>query len=84
MNGYVITFRSVTFAQRGERQLTQNGIGCILRRTPRWMEQRGCGYCIRVPDRQAPDAVRLLRQGKIPFGRVYWLEEGQEPREVSL
>ena len=84
MKTFFLTFRSITQAQRAERAFSRAGMSCILRRTPRWMEQRGCGYCIRVPDRQAPDAVRLLRQGKIPFGRVYWLEEGQEPREVSL
>ena len=79
-----ITFRSITPAQQAQRILHKGGVETQLQRTPRWMEQRGCGYCIRVPDRQAVDAVRLLRQGKIPFGRVYWLEEGQEPREVSL
>jgi hypothetical protein len=48
------------------------------------MEERGCGYCLRVTDRQAMDAVRLLRQGKIMFGRVYLINPGKEPVEVSL
>ena len=84
MNGYYITFRSITFAQRGERMLRQSGVGCSLQRTPKWMEELGCGYCLRVTDRQAADAVRLLRQGKIMFGRVYLISPGMEPAEVSL
>lgn len=84
MNGYYITFRSITFAQRGERMLRQGGLGCSLQRTPKWMEERGCGYCLRVLDQQAVDAVRLLRQGKIPFGKVYLISLGSEPVEVSL
>ena len=45
---YLITFRSVTFAQRGERALRQAGINCELQRTPRWMEESGCGYSLSV------------------------------------
>ena len=84
MRGYYITFRSVTFAQRGERMLRQAGVGCSLQRTPRWMEEQGCGYCLGVQDKQIMDAMRLLRQGKIPFRKVYFLSPGKEATEVSL
>ena len=43
-----ITFRSVTFAQRGESELKRVGISCNIQRTPRWMEEQGCGYSLRV------------------------------------
>ena len=84
MNGYCITFRSITFAQRGERMLQLGGVLCSLQRTPKWMEERGCGYCLRVNLNGLSDAVRLLRQGKIPFRKVYSLEPGEEAREISL
>ena len=32
-----ITFRSVTYAQRGERVLSGSGIGSTLQRTPKWV-----------------------------------------------
>ena len=35
MNQNLITFRSVTYAQRGERSLTRRGIGCTVMRTPK-------------------------------------------------
>lgn len=84
MNGYCITFRSITFAQRGERMLSTGGVGCTLQRTPGWMEERGCGYCLRVRDREAPEAVRLLRQGKVPFRKIYYFSSPSDAREVSL
>ena len=84
MNGYCITFRSITFAQRGERMLQLGGVGCSLQRTPKWMEERGCGYCLRISRHQLADGVRLLRQGKIPFRKVYSLEPGEEAREISI
>ena len=46
----LITFRSVTPAQRGERVLQRQGYSCSLQRTPRWMQEQGCGYSIRFED----------------------------------
>ena len=71
MRFYYITFRSVTFAQRGETLLSQNGIRCTLQRTPRWMEAQGCGYCLRLWTKEVFPAVELLRQSQIPMRRVY-------------
>ena len=64
MNGknvYLITFRSVTYAQRGERLLNRWGERCSLKRTPRWVEERGCGYSLRLQTDDIERAVTLLR-----------------------
>ena len=66
-----ITFRSVTPAQRGQRLLQQAGIECALLRTPRWMEERGCGYCLRLHQESLHRAVGALQQNKLPFSKVY-------------
>lgn len=71
MNTCVITFRSVTFAQRGEGVLRRAGLGCTLQRTPRWMEEQGCGYSLRLRHRDGAAAVRLLRESNIAFRKVY-------------
>lgn len=71
MKYYFITFRSVTFAQRGERVLRRGGKDCSLSRTPRWMEEQGCGYCLRVRPQDALECVELLRAGAVPFSKVY-------------
>jgi hypothetical protein len=82
MMWYFITFRSVTYAQRGERVLRQAGIACQLQRTPRWMEERGCGYSLGVKDiRSALDALQLRQ---VPFRKVYRRNADGSMEEVGL
>ena len=71
MKYYYITFRSVTFAQRAEKLLTQQDIRCSLQRTPRWMEAQGCGYALRVWTRDIAICLELLRSQKLLPRRVY-------------
>lgn len=83
MGMYFITFRSVTPAQRGQRILQQAGIDCALLRTPRWMEERGCGYCLRLRQEDIDRAVALLRRSKLTFSKVYaGTDHGAEERQL--
>ena len=66
-----ITFRSVTPAQRGQRVLQKAGVDVILQRTPRFMEERGCGYCLRLRPADLHRAVELLRRENVAFSKVY-------------
>lgn len=84
MNGCFITFRSVTHAQRGERILMGEGIRCRILRTPRWMEEQGCGYCIRLLRRDLERAILLLQTNAAPFRKVYRQEEEEGFTEVVL
>ena len=78
MHLYFITFRSVTFAQRAEKLLNQRSYRVSLMRTPRWMEEQGCGYALKLWTNQIDSPVKLLRDNKIQLRRVYvQLEEGQ-------
>ena len=83
MNYYYITFRSVTFAQRGERVLQSAKIRCTLQRTPRWMEEQGCGYCLRLHTKELAAAAELLVREGIPFRKLY-VQNGQGLEEVTL
>ncbi len=74
MEVYLITFRSVTPAQRGENLLKKSGLECFLRRTPRWMEEQGCGYSLRVRDGR--EAVQLLKAHQVPYRKVYLQRNG--------
>lgn len=71
MTIYYVTFRSVTHAQRGERILQKAGIRCTLLRTPKWMEQRGCGYSLRMWTDQIRQVLNALQAAKVPLGKVY-------------
>ena len=84
MRVYFITVRSVTFGQRAESVLRKNGVQCSLQRTPKWMEEQGCGYCLRLRTDDIMPAVRLLRAGQVPFRRVYVQGLDGEIEEVRL
>ena len=84
MNGYYITFRSVTPAQRGEILLNKFGYRCSLQRTPRWMEEKGCGYCLRLYTDRIGETVGLLRKNNIGYGKVYLLHPGGETEEIRV
>lgn len=84
MKLYYITFRSVTFAQRGEAAIRRAGIECTLQRTPRWMEERGCGYCLRLRQKDVGPAALLLRENEIPFRKIYVQQEGGKLEELEL
>ena len=83
-NNWLITFRSVTFAQKGERVLQKAGIDCTLQRTPKELSKQGCGYCLRVRSAAAQRAVELLRQNRVSFGKLYALRENGETEEREL
>lgn len=67
----ILTFRSVTFAQRGESALRKAGIDCSLIRTPKNLSSRGCGYSLRLKERDANEAVERLHGDGIAFGKLY-------------
>ncbi len=71
MGRFIITFRSVTYAQRGEQVLRSARYRCSLGRTPRWMEEQGCGYALWVWCESIENVLYLLRRDGIPLRRIY-------------
>ena len=84
MGFYYITFRSVTVAQRGEKILQGGGIHCTLMRTPHWMEEQGCGYCLKLWTQEVSSAVELLRRSRIAMRKVYIQRGDGHLEEVPL
>ena len=84
MRFYFITFRSVTFAQRAEKLLNLRGQRVSLMRTPRWMEEQGCGYALKLWSHDIAPAVKLLRENKILMRKVYVQPEEGQMEEVKL
>jgi hypothetical protein len=78
---WMITFRSVTFAQRGQRALRDQGIYGFLQRTPRALSEKGCGYCLRIRESEPELALELLTESRIPFKSVYWMTNTGEMEE---
>ena len=84
METCMITFRSVTPAQRGEGLLRQEGIPCSLQRTPRQMAEQGCGYSLRLRCDYLMQAVECLRRKGIAFRKAYRIQEDGRPEEIRL
>lgn len=81
---WLITFRSVTYAQRGEKILRAGNIPCQMQRTPKHLTQRGCGYCLRLSGLDGPVAVELLRREQLPYGKLYALRKDGSTEEQVL
>ena len=71
MRQCLITFRSVTPAQRAEALLRRSGIPTRIQRTPRWMEEQGCGYCLRLKREEMDSVLEILRAGNVQFRKIY-------------
>ena len=84
MKNYLITFRSVTYAQRGERVLKKAGINCWMRRTPRILSNWECGYCLQLRSGDLSRAISLLQEGQVQFGKAYGQYSSGEFEEIEL
>ena len=84
MKNCLITFRSVTPAQRAEGLLKKAGIICSLQRTPKWMEEMGCGYSISLRQIDLPNAVERLRSAGVAYRKGYLRRENGGMEELQL
>lgn len=67
MNMDIITFRSITPAQRAQRVLRQGGVESTLQRTPRHIQRLGCGYSLRIRSSNREKTKKLLDQAAISY-----------------
>ena len=84
MKKCIITFRSVTPAQRAEEVLHRAGVECSVQRTLKWMEEKGCGYSLHLHCEDMMTAAVLLRQAGIHFRRAYSLRDDGTPEELRI
>ena len=81
---YLIVCRSLTYAQRTAAVLERVGIAAHLMRSPRIIAGEGCGYCVKVSERNLATALTALaRQGLSPK-RVFLQNGDGTFREVGL
>ena len=84
MRIYFITFRSVTPAQRGERLLQSHGHRCILQRTPRWMQENGCGYCLQISTDKIREVKALLDRAGLTYRKIYRPNQEGGMEEITI
>lgn len=79
-----ITIKSLTSAQKAESVLRKTGIHCTLQRSPRWMEEQGCGNGLRVDCEDISKALTALRSNRISYNRAYLRQEDGAMEELAL
>lgn len=68
---YLITCRSLTYAQRTATVLERAGILTRTLRSPKRISSDGCGYCVRVAKRDLEMAKEILHQSGLEPKRVF-------------
>ncbi len=74
---YLISCRSLTWAQRMSRTLERAGIPATTVRAPRNLAPEGCGYCLRVLEKNLPRALSVLREAGYDKSRVIVYRDGE-------
>ncbi len=67
---YLISCRSLTWAQRMGRTLERAGITASTIKAPRSVAPEGCGYCLRVVEKDLPRALTVLREAGFDKSKV--------------
>ena len=67
---YLLTFRSLTYAQRAARVLERAGVTGTVSRVPKAAATRGCAYCVIVAARHRDRAVDILTAADLLPERV--------------
>lgn len=84
MNEYLLTCRSLTYAQRSQKLLIRNGYKASLMRTPAEASREGCGYSVRLRGAKLTAALALLDGAGLTPRRVYVIKGGGRLEEIAI
>ena len=73
MQHYIITCRSLTYAQRAARAVQREGVYASLMRTPTGLSKNGCGYGVRVRERDLARARSIITGAGVAVQGVFEL-----------
>ena len=79
---FLIMCKSLTNAQRASILLERRGITAAVVKAPQSLRQNGCGYALSLY-RRLGEAVSLLRDSRLPMGKIYVREEDGSYREAQ-
>ncbi len=68
---YLIRCRSLTYAQRTARALERAGISSIVTRTPQYISDDGCGYCVKLSEKRLSEALVVMKNAGLQPGKIY-------------
>lgn len=70
MTQYLIMCRSLTYAQRAQKQLERAGISAAVVKAPQGLNTSGCGYAVSVY-RHFDEAYALLKSKNMINGKIF-------------
>ena len=74
MQHYIITCRSLTYAQHAARALQREGVYASVMRTPAGLSKNGCGYGVRVRERNLARARAIVTGAGVAVQGVFELD----------
>lgn len=81
---YLIVCRSLTQAQQTAAALERSGITAHLLRTPKELTERGCGYSVKIAERNLKGALVALNRAELSPTHLYRTVGDGSYREVAL
>lgn len=84
MINYLLTCRSLTYAQKISRNLESFGMHASVIKTPGEIITKGCGYCVKVSGSRIHDALRILRTANLSPNKVFIAKDGEKYREMFI
>lgn len=81
---YLLTCRSLTYAQRTAKVLERVGITAIVTKLPMHISTDGCGYCVKVSAKHITNALIALKDAEMYPVKVYVLYADGNFGEVQL
>lgn len=83
MSIYLITFRSLTHAQRAARLLERGGLTATVMKAPQGLSSSGCAYAVTLRGHPG-EALSRLRGTGLRIGKVFRREADSSYTEVAL
>lgn len=81
---YLITCRSLTYAQKAARALERAGITASITRLPRGLSKEGCAYGIKVSERKVSQSLVTLKAAGIAYSKIFSLQRDGTATEVNI
>ncbi len=79
----LIMCAGLTSAQRLTFVLERSGVGAYVVRPPQNLTSNGCSYAVTVKNRQLQDALKVMRENRLPIRKVF-CKKGDGYREAPL
>ena len=80
---YLLMCRSLTYAQRAARALERIGVTAVITKVPKSVSKQGCGYCVKVSEKNLARSLAALNTAGLGPSRVFVAETDGSFSEVD-